>query len=306
MAQGIYPPAAEIPGSTAISKDSSVFVDWASSCMVVRGLQDIAKQDSDTTSIGTAQNAIGKADGNLVVSLGDGGEALIRFNGSIFDGQGPDFAVFENAFNATFLELAFVEVSSDGTNFYRFPAHSMTDTILGVGSFGSIEASDINNLAGKYKSGYGTPFDLNELKDINGLDIQQITHIKIIDVVGSLNDYYATRDSAGNKINDQYPTPYPSGGFDLDGVGAIHLNPLGLRKIEIQSVKFYPNPVQEALYLDEKWESAEYFLSDSKGIQLRQGKVIAQSIEMDFLGAGIYILTLRLKNELGTAKIIKQ
>ena len=56
--------------------------------------------------------------------LGDDGSLVLTFPAPIADGAGPDFAVFENAFSTEFLELAFVEVSSDGTNFTRFPAHA--------------------------------------------------------------------------------------------------------------------------------------------------------------------------------------
>lgn len=306
VAQGTYAPAAGMDGTTALYKDSSAFIDWAASCVVKRGLQDIAQASSDTASVGSSANVIGEADGNKVVSLGDGGEAIVQFNGSIFDGQGPDFAIFENAFNASFLELAFVEVSSDGVNYFRFPAHSLTDTNTAVGSFGSVDASNVNNLAGKYQANYGTPFDLNELAGINGLDIQKITHIKIVDVVGSLDDTYATKDSAGNKINDQYPTPFPSGGFDLDAVGVIHLTPLGLQKIKVQEIRFYPNPTHEEVFLDEKWTSANYSLTDSKGTQLISGVVSEKSISLANLNMGIYFLQLQHKNEFGTAKIIKQ
>ena len=47
-------------------------------------------------------------------------------------------------------------------------------TEIQVETFGSIDATKINNfLAGKYRGGYGVPFDLNELKDITGLNIHQ-------------------------------------------------------------------------------------------------------------------------------------
>ena len=306
VAQGIYPPAAGSTGTSAIHKDSSVFMDWASACSVQRGLQDIAKLNADTTSVGGPANVIGKADGISVVSLGDGGEAIVQFNGSIFDGQGPDFAIFENAFNPTFLELAFVEVSSDGVNFYRFPAHSLTDTSTAVGSFGEVEASNVNNLAGKYQANYGTPFDLNELKGISGLDIQKVTHIKIIDVVGSLQTGFATRDTAGNKINDQYPTAFPSGGFDLEAIGAIYMNPLGIDSRQQKAVKLYPNPASSQVTLDEKWRGASYEICNLQGKQVGSGKLTETSILVEPLTKGLYFLRVELYGEVRTAKLIKE
>jgi hypothetical protein len=72
----------------------------------------------------------------------------------------------------------------------------------------------------------GTPFDLDELSGVSALlNIDAVTHVRIIDVVGSLNDLYASRDSLGNKINDPWSTPFASSGFDLDAVGVIHAVP---------------------------------------------------------------------------------
>ena len=185
----------------------------------------------------------------------------------------------------TFLELAFVEVSSDGNNFFRFNSVSLTPTNTQVGGFGVLDTTNLHNLAGKYCAGYGTPFDLEELKDVNSLlDVNSITHVRIIDVVGYVQpadfsgdgivnfiDYsifaaaylsepndenwnqdcdiaqpadniidmldlawfvdewlsennYASYDSQGHQINDPWPTPFPTGGFDLDAVGVIHQN----------------------------------------------------------------------------------
>ena len=100
-----------------------------------RGLEDsIRSSQSPFASFGSAASALGPADAydfgtglpstspTTVVSLGDGGSITLTFAHPLSDGTGPDLAVFENAFNDTFLELAFVEVSSDGANFVRFPA----------------------------------------------------------------------------------------------------------------------------------------------------------------------------------------
>jgi hypothetical protein len=63
-----------------------------------------------------------------VVSLGNGGTVTVAFSGNaIVDGIGPDFLVFENAFNIAndpsrpYAELGIVEVSQDGTNWVSFP-----------------------------------------------------------------------------------------------------------------------------------------------------------------------------------------
>ncbi|RMG79687.1 MAG: T9SS C-terminal target domain-containing protein, partial [Bacteroidetes bacterium] len=204
-AQGPYPPPAGQPGTTAMYKDSSDFIAWAVTCSVSRGWMDIADTALGKVSYGTSSYATGKAD-NSVVSLGDGGTAVLTFNGYLYNGPGPDFAVFENSFSDDFLELAFVEVSSDQINYIRFPAVSLTQDTLQTGTFGTLDATNIHNLAGKYRAGYGTPFDLDDLKDSANINVDSIVSIRIIDVIGSVNPAYASFDSQGHIVNDPYPT----------------------------------------------------------------------------------------------------
>jgi hypothetical protein len=211
----------------------------------------------DTTlglaSSGDSSDATGAAD-DFTVSLGDSGAATVTFATPIFNGAGPDFAVFENGFlnptndSAAFLELGFVEVSSDGVNFTRFPATSLTSDNTQANNDTYLYANDLNNLAGSYIAGYGTPFDLEELAGTPGLDINHITHVRIIDVIGSIGDH-ASHDNAGRIINDPYPTPYPSCGFDLDAIGVI--NSVGASSVtnitdKIQ-VSLYPNPATDKI-----------------------------------------------------------
>lgn len=290
-----YAPKVGEPESTAISKDSSIIVNWANQCKVVRGLQNIADTALGYTSVGDSFSATGKAGENGVVSLGDGGYAICTFPKAITNGNGYDFAVFENGFDDSFLELAFVEVSSDGVNYFRFPAHSLTDTLVQTQSFDLTDATKINNLAGKYRGGYGTPFDLEELAGNTGLDLQNITHIKIIDVVGSIEKEYATRDAYGNKINDPFPTPFPSGGFDLDAIGVINQQDATSISYIDNFDLVYPNPVMKGNKILVKQTNVEKLT-----LYNLQSKVIASStiseIKIpDSLGSGIYFLHIKAK-----------
>jgi hypothetical protein len=245
-----FAPSAGQAGSTAIHKDSSIFKAWATECKVFRGFQDISDQSLGYTTVGDSSSCIGKAGENGVLSLGDGGYVILSFNNFIKNGEGYDFAIFENSFTDTFLELAFVEVSSDGENFVRFPAVSNTQDTVQTDSFGATDATKINNLAGKYRGLFGTPFDLEELKDSARLNINAISHIKIIDVVGSINPEYASYDKNGRKINDPFPTPFPSGGFDLDAIGVIN-NGLGNTKNtdKVTSFKVFPTVVTDFIFI---------------------------------------------------------
>ena len=55
--------------------------------------------------------------------------------------------------------------------------------------------------------------------------------IKIIDVVGSINESFATYDINGKPINDPYPTAFATGGFDLDAIGVINFLPTSVNEI---------------------------------------------------------------------------
>ncbi len=242
---GPYPPAAGQPGSDAIPASSAKFTGWATGVShVQRGLIQIDNPSYGSATYGNTNDngdpvpidfyVSGAADATPadpynVLSLGDGGSMTLTFAQPIGNGPGPDLAVFENGFSYTatafFMELAFVEVSSNGTDFFRFPAVSLTPTSTQMGTFGTIDPTNLLNLAGKYQAGYGTPFDLDELRSTsNKLNVNRITHVRIVDVVGSLSPTYGQRDSLGNLVNDPWPTPYDASGFDLDAVGVIHVS----------------------------------------------------------------------------------
>ena len=241
-----YAPAAGSPGSTAIHKDDGQFVAWATGIEVTRGYRDVGNPSLGLADVGTPENVLGIPQG-YIVSLGDKGEATVTFANPIFDGPGFDFAVFENG-GVGFLELAIVKVSSDGVHFFGFPTHSETQTTTQIGSFGSPEAHYLYNIAGKYAGTYGTPFDLNEIPNNPLLDKQNITHVKVIDVVGSIDPLYATFDSFNNPINDSYPTPFNSGGFDLQAVGVINEKVLSTEIFTSEQFAIYPNPVNDVFF----------------------------------------------------------
>jgi len=267
-----FPPAAGLPGSTALHKDSVQWVAWANNCTAQRGFLNIANPSAGLVNSGTEQDACGIPGEGGLLSLGDGGMAILQFPLPISNGPGPDFAIFENAFNNTFLELAFVEVSSDGQNFVRFPAISNNDTSIQIGPFGASDASKIHNLAGKYRADYGTAFDLEELKDSSIVDINNITHVKIIDVVGSILPEYCSRDSRGIIINDPWATPFNEGGFDLDAVGVIHSSQSSAISQFDSNIKVYPNPIAEFLMIET--DAATVFeVYDFNGQIIRSGTV---------------------------------
>ena len=211
------------PGSTAIHVDSAQWQGWATGASFVEGALDIADPSLGTVGQVSLADVLGPEDGR-VVSLGDGGQLTLHFDPPIADGAGPDFAVFENGFPLTdstgFHELAFVEVSSDGSYFERFACTSLTEGP--VMSFGAINPSRVDGFAGKSSSGYGVPFDLADLPPSDSLDLDAVAWVRLIDVIGSPDSAFAKTDSDGAIVYDPYPTPFVTGGFDLDAVGVLH------------------------------------------------------------------------------------
>ena len=294
---GQYPPAAGQTGSSAIHKDSGMFVSWVKTCTSIRGYQDISDTSLGLAGTGNNISPIGKAGINGTLSLGDGGSATCDFDTKIKNGPGYDFAVFENSFTDTFLELGFVEVSSDGQNFFRFPAHSLTQDSMQVGSFGRVDAGNINNLAGKYRALFGTPFDLEEMKNIAGLDVNGVTHVRIVDVVGCINDSFARIDTAGRKVNDPWPTPFPSGGFDLDAIGLIHTTADTKKAFSDLHISLFPNPATEVIRLNGIPEcSFRYTIYSMAGTTVGTGlKESKESISVHELPIGKYFLQLEIQ-----------
>ncbi len=293
-------------GCNAIAADDNQFVAWATNVVVTRGPQNISNPNSPLASFGDEANAIGPATPNNsydVVSLGDGGSALITFERPIRNGEGPDFAVFENDINGGFLELAFVEVSSDGVHFVRFPATSLTQTETQVGTFGLMDPTFINNLAGKFKIGYGTPFDLEELADSANLNLDSIVYVRIIDVVGNIDPQYATYDAFGHIVNDPWPTDFNTCGFDLAGVGVIHQKPVGIENHEMPQVFAYPNPCTSTLYIiNENAERIELYNLNGKLLEVVNDGDTHVNLNMQDYPAGLYLL--KVGN--GVQKILKK
>jgi len=236
-----------------------IFRGWATTIVSYSPAPGVDPQWADPNK------ALGPATGNNfdIVSLGDldrqqidaglpPGQITLSFSDAIRDVNGYDFAVFENALisqldttagsiaGQMFAEFGYVQVSSNGEDFVRFPAVSLTRAP--VGPYGTIEISNIYNLAGKHPNAdgicRGTPFDLSELADdpdvVSGLvDIKNIKYVRIVDIPGS-EDFYdqatahidpATQPYLGHYANnhpiyDAWVT-FGSGGLDLEAVGVL-------------------------------------------------------------------------------------
>jgi hypothetical protein len=304
------PPAGQA-GTTAVHKDSIAIVSWANAVVQFnRGASDIANGWGTLTSFGTADEALGYAQGNSVdvVSLGDSGSITVSFPFPIMNGPGNDFAVFENSFSDSYLEFAFVEVSSDGLNFVRFPSTSLTSAAVQTGTYQNSNTELVHNLAGKYEQGYGTPFDLEDLIDSAGINLDSIRYVRIVDVIGTIDPMYASYDADGNIVNDPYPSDFEAGGFDLDAIGVINENNIYANIDAENEIDFsvYPNPSNGNFTIKSELEEFEISIYDAAGkLVFYEGDGETDELNLSsILQPGIYTIVITTNIERGSQKLI--
>jgi hypothetical protein len=241
-----------------------IFRGWATEVVNYNQTPGVDSQWSDPNK--TLGPVIGNA--TDIFSLGDlsreqidQGESvgwiILTFDEPIRNNRGYDFAIFENGLLSNYTtsegsaageilaELAYVEVSSNGEDFVRFPSLSLTEQPGDL--FSTIEMNNVYNLAGKHPNAYnictGTPFDLQELADhsmvTSGLvDINDIKYIRLVDIPGTGDfyddavtyidpntwpawDYYSDNHPVYDAWNTSLVPLYPSGGFDLEAIGIL-------------------------------------------------------------------------------------
>ncbi|MEM0493365.1 MAG: triple tyrosine motif-containing protein [Candidatus Thermoplasmatota archaeon] len=173
-----------------------------------------------------------------VVVLGLGGSITVGFNVSIVNDDGPDFIVFENPFyigsaSYVFAELVYVEVSTNGVDYARFPCRSTT--IKPVPPFGGILPGNITGLAGVHPvyanvdenninpfnpaEAGGDAFDLSDISShplvLSGrVDLNNIRYVRVIDIIGDGSCF----DDTGHPIYDALG----GNGADIDAVAVIN------------------------------------------------------------------------------------
>ena len=302
-----FAPAQDQPGTTAMHADSTAFVAWATGCVAEPGPMNISNPGLGVAGSGwPAENVIGAPEGTYgVTCLGDGGMATVTFASPICNGEGPDFAVFENGFKSGtqwFLEIGFCEVSSDGENFFRFPAVTYVPYETQLGGFATMDPAMIHNFAGKYGAFYGTPFDLDEIPDDPLLDKNNVTHVRIVDVVGCIDPEYATYDSEGHPVNDPWPTPFASSGFDLDAVGVIHdLAHQAVAENDVETISVYPNPAHDKLFVNA--ENIERIVIYGMSGQLMMSTTESE-INVLGLESGMYFIRVNCGENIYTERVI--
>ncbi|HUJ72659.1 MAG TPA: hypothetical protein VLZ30_10460, partial [Verrucomicrobiae bacterium] len=225
-------------------------------------------------------------------ALGHGSSITLTFGGSIPNHSGWNFAVFNNAFldnssalasrgggtnyvyynsgtnlvpvvrgfNFVWTKPAFVDASSDATNWARFPVTYLNTDVLFQSSVPdatnhwlSQDATMMDGLAGKIISQYGTPFSLsvltNDPKVLSGsVNLNNIRYIRLTDVIGD----GSTKDQYGNPIYSPYydgtqvpslvPAPDSStDGFCLRGVAILDIPTPTIGAVQMTQAGFLMN-----------------------------------------------------------------
>jgi hypothetical protein len=227
-----------------------------------------------------------------ILSLGDAGEIILEFTDNfIFDGNGPDFTVFENVFyffgtTDPFIEAAFVAASMDGEIWYEFP----WDTTTWEGFAGVTPMFDNQNPTDPSVSG-GDQFDLEDI----GLPYAK--YIKLTDL-GAMK-----QEGLFN------------GDFDLDAVVAINSQEGQPTAITLEQTilpanysleQNYPNPFNPSTTINYKLPVTSYIdlsifnLQGQKVATLVSGTKHAgnHQIQWDATGfaSGVYLYHLSTDN----------
>ncbi|MCB9832938.1 MAG: hypothetical protein H6807_10710 [Planctomycetes bacterium] len=194
-----------------------------------------------TSNILGGPTGLGFISGSLdVLTLGEGGSVTLGFGSPIRDGQGVDFTVFENGFEYpsqwVFSEVAYVEVSTNGLDFVRFPSRYLGPA-TSLPAFGTLPMGSYAGLAGSLPvlanvvTGIGLPlnpvfsggdaFDLEDLAFeplvLSGqVDLQNVNFVRLVDVVAGLD-----QDSGGTVIEDSH-NGSGADGADFDAVAVLN------------------------------------------------------------------------------------
>ena len=162
----------------------------------------------------------------------------------------------------------------------------------------------INNLAGKYRIGYGTPFDLSDLPNNPNLNKSAVTLVRIIDAIGAVSGHVTT-DQFGTIINDPYPTPFESGGFDLEAVGIIN-GTLGLTDLEVLNAQVFPNPSTDQVQITLNGKAELMLYSTDGRLLLTKEHIDSTSFSVSELAAGMYYLHVIQNDKQQTLNILKK
>lgn len=249
-----------------------------------------------------ARRMVPSIDPRQIVSLGMGGEIVLRFDAPIVDGDGADLTVFENAFyyaigprERLFAEPAEVAASRDGINFVAWPF----DTLTLAGCAGTAPTYGDRNPFDPAVSG-GNAFDLAAI----GLD--SVRFLRIRDVTALV----------AADATHPYWDPTLSG-FDLDAVVAIPIDgrapaatPDGTPDATaiLSQPSMIPNPAIDRVLVTHRAARALRVL-DMHGRLRHQETVtmgsVSTMLDLRELGNGVYIVEIKGDDGERTASLLR-
>ena len=105
-------------------------------------------------------------------------------------------------------------------------------------------------------------------------------------------------------INDPWPTPFASSGFDLDAVGVIHdLAHFAVSENGEEVVSLYPNPVKDRLTVKaENLQSVEVFNLVGQLVMTSDQPIV----NMNDLNQGVYFVRVMADGNIVTKRVVKQ
>jgi hypothetical protein len=225
-----------------------------------------------------------------LLSLGFGGEIIVGFKDFVIEDQeGPDFIIFENAFQnpATkklFVEPAKVSVSSDGVNFIEFQFDE--ETLIGcAGITPTIGDGDPCHP----ESIGGDAFDLADLS------LEYVSHIKITDISMLVK----------SNTNHQYYDPIITG-FDLDAVVGLHLRERSNSVEKSAQEKFkISNISHNIISIESNLSDVFVTLFNISGSAIVEKNIRNYAIiDCSDLSAGVYFLRILYGDEIKIQKIL--
>ncbi|MEN8928335.1 MAG: T9SS type A sorting domain-containing protein [Flavobacteriales bacterium] len=89
--------------------------------------------------------------------------------------------------------------------------------------------------------------------------------------------------------------------------GFVEFNNVGSKELALKTLKVFPNPVVNTLTIDIEEEINAVIITDITGkVLFRTENQLSNTLTLDFLNKGVYILTIETDSYLGTTKFFKQ
>ena len=128
--------------------------------------------------------------------------------------------------------------------------------------------------------------------------------------IGNINSGAVSNSNFAHSVGEIYVIPTNPDDTNSGTMGIVYqttLKILGIAEIEKESVKIYPNPTADYVFLKlnstVKLETAEIF--DLSGKLISQSKITEDKLDLRFLNQGIYLLKFKNSN-IQPIKIIKK